>query len=394
MNHLLKNCPSAIQSWLASVETPCFIFYLQRIAQNVRALQTTLGPDALYYAVKCNSLRPVLQAVKDAGGGFEVNNLAELDQVTSIGVEPRHVINSAPLTAAEDIRAMYSRGVRWFTVASFEQVQNLRINAPGCSVTIRIKVDNGGSEFNLSDRLGIEPDRVGSLITAIKEANLSPRALTFHVGSQCLKPDNWHASMGTCARLLDGQEDIHTINIGGGIPIRYHCDVPSLEEIASAIRRGIAAFSRKPRILIEPGRFIVGDSAMALTSVIGVDKRPEMIQAALDISVFSGLIEIVESRGDIQYPISVINHGDQREAMYTLIGPTCAGTDIINPRISLPKLKVNFLEARNSSRLIIGNTGAYTLDYIKSARRSGFNGAPSPRVFVIHESMQINECFI
>ena len=89
-------------------------------------------------------------------------------------------------------------------------------------------------------------------------------------------------------------------------------------------------------------------------------------------------MEIIELGDGFQYPIESFSIGEMHT--YRIIGATCAGTDVIAEEVQLPRLAVDHQTRENSSRIFLMNTGAYSLDYVMSAGRAGFNGIVVPRV--------------
>ena len=92
-------------------------------------------------------------------------------------------------------------------------------------------------------------------------------------------------------------------------------------------------------------------------------------------------MEIIEIGDGFQYPIETTGNGEKRP--YRIIGATCAGTDVIAETVQLPRLKVDHQVPRNSSRIYLLNTGAYTLEYVMTAAMNGFNGLTIPRVYFL-----------
>jgi diaminopimelate decarboxylase len=132
---------------------------------------------------------------------------------------------------------------------------------------------------------------------------------------------------------------------------------------------------------VEPGRFLVGDTAFAAASVIHVENSAKKLRAIIDLSLFSGLIEILEEGEGFEYPIETDATGP--EHIYQICGPTCAGTDIIVREILLPELRVDYASPEKRSRLYLLNTVAYTLEYIGLRQQAGFNGSANPKVYYI-----------
>jgi len=374
--------PDNIVNRMAEFDTPFFLFDLDKIVSNIHQLYDSINPDQIFFALKSNSLPPVLETISRHGCGFEANNVSELEKAIAAGTHPSNIINSSPVVAASDVRKMYASGVDCFTFDSKDQVQNLRINAPDAKTVMRLASTNEGSRFNLSKNLGIEPKSSAELLRYAEANGLKIHGLTFHVGSQCPSPSNWRAGIAQCAELFKQFPDLKMINIGGGFPVRYNGSIPDIASITRVINQSIDnSFEIKPILYIEPGRFIVGDCAIACGTVTNVHHQNPISRATVDLSVFGGLIEIIEIGDGFQYPISKSGIGEIRP--YRIIGATCAGTDVIAEEIQLPRLKVDHQMPINSSRIYLLNTGAYTLDYVIAAGMYGFNGLTIPRVYFL-----------
>jgi ornithine decarboxylase len=369
------------------VETPYFMFDLDKIKQNISLLKKHINPDKILYAVKCNSLDKVLETVFNQGAGFEINNQGEYERVKKLletkgRVDVENAVNSHPLCDPRDIRFFHSLGINQFCFDGKSQVDNLAVNAPGANAYIRIFNENKGSRFKLN-RLGTMEKDIHQIIEYARKKGIHVNGVTFHVGSQCSQPQNYRDSIIQAAKLFSRYPTMEILNIGGGFPTVYKRDLPGLQEIGIVINQSIDEFfPDRPVVYIEPGRFVVGDAAHTCTSVTHVDDKEPVSRVSVDMSVFSGLIEILEITDDgFAYPI--ITDGDGEKKRYQIVGTTCAGTDIIADEVLLNELKVDRSNPENNSKLFFLNTGAYTLEYIGKNQPSGFNGARIPRVFFV-----------
>lgn len=190
------------------------------------------------------------------------------------------------------------------------------------------------------------------------------------------------SALSACGDLFRSYPDLRTLNIGGGFPVCYNGAVPSIAEIGTEIRAVIAeAFDPPPEIHVEPGRFIVGDAALTCATVTQTDERSPRSRAVVDLSVFAGLIEIIESGNGFHYPVETDAQGEP--VPYQIGGASCAGTDILAQEARLQRLRVDHRDERNSSRLCFLNTGAYTLDYVAVGQKAGFNGSRMPGVYYL-----------
>ncbi len=386
----IRSLPGNIANRIAKLETPFFLFDLDKIVSNIHQLYKFLNPDQIFFALKSNSLKPILESISKNGCGFEANNVPELEKAISAGTHPSNIINSSPIVAASDLRKMYASGVDCFTFDSKDQVQNLKINAPEAKTVMRLSSTNEGSRFNLSKNLGIDPNASADLLRYAKANGLRLHGLTFHVGSQCHTPFNWRAGIDQCAELFRQFPELEMINIGGGFPVRYNGSIPDITYISQVINDSInKSFEKRPILYIEPGRFIIGNCALSCASVTNVHHQKSISRVAVDLSVFGGLMEIIEIGDGFQYPIETTGNGEMQP--YRIIGATCAGTDVIAENIQLPRLKVDLRNPKNSSRIYLLNTGAYSLEYVMTAGTNGFNGLTIPRVHYIKNGEILEE---
>lgn len=370
-----------VRKELLAKDTPFFVFDLDKVKSNINRVKSNINPDKLFYAVKANSLPEVLSTAAKEDCGFEINNMGELERVVNAGGSVADCVNNSPITGANDVKALYSEGIKDFCIDSKAQVENLSYNARGANVFVRIYNENKASRFKLN-RLGIHTKDAPGLLKYAKNNGLNLKGVTFHVGSQCSNADNWSEGIYQASILFDKFPELSSLNIGGGLPVQYANDIANLESIAETIDEGINEyFSNKPQVYVEPGRYIVGDSASTVSSVTQVEESDDISRAVVDMSVFSGFMEIIEIGDGFRYNVIADGNGSKRK--YQLEGCTCAGTDIIVPEVKLPKLKVDYKNPQNSSRVVFVNTGAYSLEYLGNDR-AGFNGAPVPDVYIVH----------
>ena len=243
---------------------------------------------------------------------------------------------------------------------------------------VRLAVDNEGSFFPLSMKFGAPAEQAASLLTDALELGLSPYGVAFHVGSQCTRKETWREAMEMSADVLDVLEDrgiiCEAVDIGGGFPIKYDEDVPSIEDIAGEVLDVFEKrFAPETELILEPGRYLVGDSAVLAATVIGRAKRGNEDWLFLDASAFHGLLEAQQVKGRFPYPVKTSRNGDGRKN-FVLSGPTCDPDDTILAEVSLPELKIG-------DRLFIQNTGAYSFVY-----STNFHGFASPEIHFISES--------
>jgi ornithine decarboxylase len=255
-----------------------------------------------------------------------------------------------------------------------EEVDKIAKFIPDCNVYIRLSVPNEGSEWPLSKKFGVEIDDAVSLLSYAQDRGLNPVGITFHVGSQCTNIYNWNIALDKAKTLWDISRKkgmkLRLLNIGGGYPIKYTKNVVSIEAIEKNVNNLI--FERFPEdieIHIEPGRAVVGDAGIFVSTVIGKAVRGDEDWVYIDVGVFNGLMESV---GGIKYSYIVEGYKQARSRkQWTIAGPSCDSFDVIDKNVSLPEPHVGNL-------MLILSSGAYTVSYA-----SEFNGFSIPKTILI-----------
>jgi ornithine decarboxylase len=353
-----------------TTETPYLALDLDRVRNNVDRVRTAFGSiePALYYAVKAIPEPALLAMLRDEGCGFDVASVNEIRQVQALGVPGSRVTFGAPVKIPSHIEEARARGIDCFAYDSPTEVEKHATLAPGARVVLRVEVPQRGTRWPLAGKFGVPPDQAVELLRHAQQRGLRPHGLTFHVGSQCVRPGSWVDAINACAPVWDHARslglDLRLVNIGGGIPARYTEDIPSWQVIgaksALAARR---AFGGNVEFAIEPGRSLVADAGTLVTRVIGKATRAGKPWVFVDLSIYAGLLEVIEGWS---YPIRTAKD-DLPKHRTTLAGPSCDSTDILARDIDLPELEVG-------DRLLLLSAGAYTTSYRE------YNGIAFPKV--------------
>ncbi|HDK16644.1 MAG TPA: type III PLP-dependent enzyme, partial [Nitrospirae bacterium] len=184
---------------------------------------------------------------------------------------------------------------------------------------------------------------------------------------------SWNTALDKTKALWDLAEKkglrLDTLNIGGGYPINYTKNVVKVEAIEKNVNSLIYdKFPKDTKVLIEPGRAVVGDAGIFVASVIGKARRGSGNWLYLDVGVFNGLMESV---GGIKYTYLAESLQQTKKIKWTITGPSCDSFDIIDRDVALPEPEVGNL-------VLILSSGAYTTSYA-----SEFNGFPLPGTILI-----------
>lgn len=352
-------------------EPPYLLIDKARVRQKVHSIGSNINNAEVYYAVKANPDVGVLKLINSLGIGFEIASEGEMSVLESIGVASNRMITSNPIKSFRFLRMAAASGVNYFSYDSEAEVLKMKEYTPGANVYVRLTVPNEGSEWPLSKKFGVEVEQAEELLLLAKKKGLNPIGITFHVGSQCTNMYNWNSALDKARDLWERAEKagirLSMLNIGGGYPIRYTKDVVGISAIEKNINKAIAGkFPKRTRILIEPGRSVIGDAGIFVTKVIGKTCRGDEEWLSIDAGVFNGLMESI---GGIKY--SYIVEGSKETKKWTLAGPSCDSFDVIEKNIFLPEPAVG-------NYILILSAGAYTISYA-----SEFNGFSIPKTVLI-----------
>lgn len=341
------------------------------VREKVELIGKNIKNSKVFYAVKANPDNEVLAYLNTLGIGFEIASEGELKILADLGVEPERIITSNPVKTLVFLEQAVSYGIDYYAFDSIAEVDKLSRYAPNSSVYVRLTVPNEGSEWPLSKKFGVEIEDALNLLLYSKDKGLNPVGITFHVGSQCNNAYNWNTSIEKAKDLWEMAADkgimLSMINLGGGYPIRYTKDVINIESIEKTVNRLISEkFPPDLMVFIEPGRAIIGDAGVFVTSVIGKSRRADENWLYIDVGVFNGLMESI---GGIKYSYVVGSRNEPR--LWTIAGPSCDSFDVIDKGVLLPEPEVG-------NHLLILSAGAYTISYA-----SEFNGFSIPKTILI-----------
>jgi len=361
--------------------TPCLVVDLDEVEANYRALAEALPLTKIYYAVKANPAKPILERLMPLGSNFDAASIYEIEHVLACGATPDRLSFGHTVKKQGDIERAYRLGIRMFAFDSAPELDKLAKAAPGASVFCRILVSNQSADWPLSDKFGCTIEMAKDLLVAARDKGLDPYGVSFHVGSQQRDPGQWDLAIGKTAMLFTDLAErgieMRMVNLGGGFPARYRQKVEGVPVYATAIMNAMTKHfgNRLPQMLIEPGRGLVGDAGLIQSEVVLVSRKSydaERRWVYLDIGKFGGLPETMGEA--IQYRITTPKDGGPTGPV-VLAGPTCDEVDILYD-------KANYempLDLAPGDKIEVHAAGAYTATYCSV----GFNGFPPLREFYI-----------
>src|SRR3989338_5318638 len=343
-------------------QTPFFLFSKERIIRKFEEFQKYFPGAAIHYAMKANSESEVLQALFDAGCGFEVASVYELNMVKKIGVPAEKIIYGSAVKPLAHIKEFFSYGVDRFAFDSLPELEKIAAAAPGSRVFSRMVANDTGSVFKFSEKFGTGKENIVPLLERAKDLGLKPYGISFHVGSQASNPMAWAEALEHLHEPLEHLKklgiEIEILNMGGGFPCAYaSTEIElSVEEIAQNTLTRFSKLPYQPKIIIEPGRGIIASTAILVATVVGKVERSESTWIFLDAGVYNALYEAMAFQGSTRYKVTSLRPSyDAGEALFALAGPTGDSADVISREALLPR------DVEVGDKLVFHDVGAYSL---------------------------------
>ena len=326
-----------------------------------------------FFAIKANAHPEIIKTMVAGRASFDVASVAEMQQVLAAKAKPSQIIFANTVKPVESIAHAAKKGVTLMTFDSEYELTKIAEHAPGARVLVRIKVPNVGSIVELSLKFGVDPADATSLMIKAYKLGLRPAGVSFHVGSQCTRVENYIEALEMAAIIARDarlkQLPFEMVDIGGGFPIRHfdYEDEP-FDRLAPVLAKELdRLFDANIRIIAEPGRFLVGPAATLLMSVIGKAIRENKLWYYLDDGLYGSLSGQVFDH--CKYQFQYLRGGHTQ--LSTLAGPTCDSFDIIARGEDIPELQIGDV-------VYVENIGAYSL-----ASATTFNGMPMARVLMV-----------
>jgi ornithine decarboxylase len=346
------------------------------VALAAHWFQDNFKGDVLY-AVKANPSPWVIETLAAHGvRGFDVASIPEIELVRKHAPEGRLAFMH-PVKSRAAIRAAYfEHGVRTFAVDTLEELDKMlgvTGGAKDLNLIVRLAVDALGAAYSLAGKFGVEAREAPPLLLAARRATDELMGVSFHVGSQCMRPSAFQAAMAQVSRaLVRAGVFADVIDVGGGFPSVYPGMIPpDLTEYIAAIDRGFAEMMvhETTELWCEPGRALVAEGSSLLTRV-ELRKGDALY---LNDGSYGALFDAAHSKWP--FPVKRLRADGETSAPlrpYRLFGPTCDSADAMAGPFWLPE------DIREGDFIEIGMMGAYGVTM--STRFNGFGDADTVEV--------------
>jgi ornithine decarboxylase len=368
--------------------TPLLVIDHDVIRRNYKRFTKHLPRVQCYYAVKANSEPEIIKTLFDQGASFDVASFPEFKAVHKhiadwpdqkrLGYIWDKIVFSNTIKDVETLENL--RPYRPLVAFDSEdELQKIKKHCDTAGLILRLTVSDAGSVVELNSKFGVAPSDANALIEKAFAMGMPVEGLSFHVGSQCINPNNYAEALNTAHEIFTaanrnrraGEKKLNLINLGGGFPAAYDGAVPRFERLAGLINSEVKRLfpDRSIEILAEPGRFIVATAGILVSKIIGRTRRDGKRVYHLDDGVYHDFSGVVFDHWVPNF--RAFKRG--RREICAVVGPTCDSFDKVSLAENLPA------NLGYGDLLYTVNIGAYSC-----VSATNFNGFPPSRIIHIN----------
>jgi diaminopimelate decarboxylase len=343
------------------VGTPCYLYSRAALVERYREYDEGFGnaPHLVCYSVKANSNLAVLRLLAREGSGFDVVSGGELARVLRAGGDPKKVVFSGVGKQAREIREALEAGILMFNVESPAEIDLIdavaRDMGRRAPVALRVNPDVDPKTHPYistglrSSKFGIAIERcTEDYARAAELPGIEVVGADCHIGSQLTSTSPFAEAVSRMTQLVDRLTQagipLRYLDVGGGLGISYNDEKPPpAREYAKTLVAGLG--DRKLKLIIEPGRSIVGNSGILVTRVLFHKSTPEknfvVVDAAMNDLIRPALYSSfhrIEAVGPVD-----------RTVKADVVGPVCESGDFFAKERDVPAVEPGGLMALMSA---------------------------------------------
>jgi len=322
--------------------TPCYVYSHAALSAAYQSFDSAFAErdHLICYAVKANSSLAILNLFARLGAGFDIVSGGELARVLAAGGDAKKVVFSGVGKTADEMRQALEAGILCFNVESESELERLNKVAgemgKRAPVSLRVNPDvdpkthpyiSTGLKGN---KFGIAyTDAVRLYCKARDLPHLEVAGIDCHIGSQITEVTPFADALDKILLLIDALKkqgiEIHHLDLGGGLGICYSDETPPpVADYADTLLEKLV--DRKFKILLEPGRALVGNAGLLLTKVEylkhGETKNFALVDAAMNDLMRPALY-------DAYHAILPVKENTGIAQRYEIVGPVCESGDFL-----------------------------------------------------------------
>ena len=363
--------------------TPLYVYSRKTIVGHYLKLKDAFRfvNPLICYSMKANSNLSICRVLVKEGAGLDIVSGGELYRALKAGVSSRKIVYASVGKREEEIETAIKKNILLFNVESMPELSMInrmaaklgrrqrvaiRIN-PGVRAGTHRYITTGHGE----NKFGVDIKTARHIfLNRSRFKNLDIEGLHIHIGSQIVKAGPFISAIRKIKSLIEEFEsrniEIKWLNIGGGLGIIYSGERPqTAEEYARRILPLLSKVNSK--IILEPGRFIVGNSGILVSRILYIKKGPNrnfaIIDAGMNDLIRPSLYEAYHEVLPVKSAAYISSGNIQK---YDIVGPICESGDFL-------ATDRKFVNLKQGNLLVVMGAGAYGF-----SMSSNYNSRPRP----------------
>ncbi len=348
--------------------TPLYIYSYHTLINHFIKLKSAFrGIEPLIcYSVKANSNLAILRALVDKGAGLDIVSGGELFRAIKIGCPAEKIVYASVGKTDKEIEEAIRRRILFFNVESLPELENInriaaRLNKIA-NVAIRINPDVEPKTHKfittgrITNKFGIDFYNAYKIfLIRNKFSSLNICGLHIHIGSQITESTPYVAAINKMAKFIGRLKKrgigLEYLNIGGGLGIVYDKETP---QTAQKFARDVSPILKKTKlkIIMEPGRFIVGNAGILVSKILYIKSTPKkkfvIVDAGMNDLIRPALYDAYHNILPLHASRSTLHAKEKVD----IVGPICESADFFAKDRRLPCVK-------EGDYLAIMGAGAY-----------------------------------
>jgi len=363
--------PDLERELLARYGSPLYVYDADAVRRAYARFRTAFSYPHLdvHYAIVCNANAYLVRLLHGLGAGIHANTPGDVHAALRAGVPAERVLYSGTNLNAADLDYLLARGIA-MNLDSLDQLRDRAARGPG-EVGLRLLVDDPDRR----NRIGVAPEELPAALAIAAAAGLRITGLHVYAGTNTLRSQRFLECLDRAIAASDVLPDLESLDIGGGFGIPYREGQRSLDlaRLGAEVTRRIEALSarrgRPIRLLAEPGRMLVAEAGLLLTTVVSIKERGGRRYVGVDTTVGNIVVESVYH--PYHRVVAVAPRGPDSPLPTDVCGNTTHSRDYLGRSLRLPEL-------RPGDVLALLDVGAYGY-----AMSSHFLNRPRPAEVVL-----------
>ena len=335
--------------------SPCYIYSYEIITNNfLKYKKETRNQDLICYAVKANSNINILKLLAGLGSGFDVVSGNELKRCLTAGVDKNKIVFSGVGKSYEELEYAVNSEILSINIESvgefkrISKIANKLNKTVNCALRVNPDISIGSHKYietgSKTSKFGLDGQSIDEILKLSYEDNLIKICtVACHIGSQIsdenLIIESLECIKSIAAKLEDKGHQIEFLDIGGGLGIRYRDEnevnpKALLDKVKNVLK------NTDYKIILEPGRSIIGASGILVTKVEYIKDAGEKRFAIIDV----GMNDFIRpSLYEAWHEVREVENKDINSHTYDLAGPVCETGDVLAENRELKVLPGDYL---------------------------------------------------